>query len=295
VGRFSGRITGRITGGRISGRAATGQPLLVGGLRLRDVRPLHAGRTTALTKAGRLSLRATADDGAPVKLTEMHSPAHAGLVATLARTTLRDVLPAIVTVSGSTVVSAWQPVLPGASPVTAAELGGLLARLHATPVPDAPTGFDYVDDYLVPRARRAAATLAAEARLDHALDVASAALHDVRRCVTHPDLTPDNVLRTVDGGLVVIDNELLGVGRAPSLDVCNLTRSLERADRSSAVEAHGSAGGERIADAMLVGLRALWLIRMVGSLHVAGRLADAARMLEDGPESLPLPFEASHR
>jgi len=275
---------------RTAKRTADGTTLVLGGVELHDVRPLHSGRPTALTKAGRLSLRASTADGRAVKLTEMHTPEHAALLRMLAEDTLADILPPVLAVSGSVVVSSWIETQKEAHRVSAAELGHLAARIHATVPPTEPTGFDYFDDFLVPRARRAAATLGSESHLEPVLASAASSLRGQQPRVTHPDLTPDNVLRTVDG-LVVIDNELFGVGRTPWLDVCNLTRALERADRNEATDAYRSAGADPLEPGALAVLRAMWLVRMVGSLHVAGRLTDIADLLEGGPKAVRLPFE----
>jgi hypothetical protein len=262
-------------------------------MELHEVRPLHEGRPTALTRAGRLSLRATAADGRAVRLTELHGPAHAELVATLSRTDLADVLPPVLAVSGSVVVTAWMPSAQDATPLTAIELARLLARIHATPVPDVPAGFDYFTDFLVPRARRAALTLDGGARLDHALAAAARPPDTSPLRVTHPDLTPDNVLRTDGGGLVIIDNELLGVGRTPLLDLCNLARGVDRTERGVALDVYLAERGITLDAASLSRLRAMWFVRMAGAFHIAGRLHDVERLIEDGPQHLRLPFETS--
>lgn len=285
-----GSDLGRFFGHR-AGRRTVEDLTTLGGLRLRELRPLHEGRATALTKAGRLSLRADLEDGTPVKVTESHGPEHARLIATLASTTLADVLPRVLTVSGSLVVSEWVVASERAEQVDAAGLGRLLATVHSAVPPEVPAGFDYWSDFLVPRGRRAAATLDAGERFERILRIADRAIGSWSPQVTHPDLTPDNVLRRSDGRPVIIDNELLGVGRGAWMDVCNLTRSLDRADRGRATDAYRSAGGAMLDPAALPGLRAMWTVRMLGSSHVAGRVAEVARLLEQGPEHLPLPFE----
>jgi len=289
--RWLGSNVGRIFRHRTD-RPSVEDPTVLGGLRLRELRPLHEGRATALTKAGRLSLRATLEDGTAVKVTESHGPEHAQLIATLAGTVLADVLPRVLAVSGSLVVSEWVVTSKGTERVDAADLGRLLATVHRATAPGVLTGFDYWGDFLVPRGRRAAATLDASERFERILRIAERAIGSWPSQVTHPDLTADNVLRRDDGRPVIIDNELLGVGRAAWMDVSNLVRSLDRPDRGRATDAYRSAGGVTLEPAALPGLRAMWAVRMLGSFHVAGRLADVARLLEQGPEHLLLPFES---
>jgi hypothetical protein len=242
-----------------------------------------------VTKVGRLSLRGVTTDGTRVKVVEAHSPAHAQLIVGLARGALSEIMPPVLGVEGSLVVSAWVERAPRAPDPDARALAGLLARVHAAAVPAAPAGFDPWADHVLPRARRAAAALDAstelEAHLAPALELAAATPH-----VTHPDVTPDNVIPRSDGGLSIIDNELLGVSRSSWLDLANLARGVER-DRSSALEAYVRAGGREPSADELHGARAMWLARMLGSWFLAGRLHDARAMLSAGVDSLRLPFE----
>ena len=265
--------------------------LRIAGLTVLD--PVPASSSGApLTKAGRLSLRGRTADGALVKVVEAHSAAHARLVAHLSGEGLADLLPPVLGVEGTLVVTAWVEHADDATAPEAAALAGLLARIHATSVPTMAggTGFDAWHDHVLPRARRAAAGLGRSDRLEALLAPAQELAAATAPHVQHPDLTPDNVVPRPDGGLTVVDNELLGVGTAPALDLANLARGL-RDGRPQVVAAYRDAGGTALQDEALPGLRAMWLARMIGSWFVAGRPGDAAALLDAGSAGLRLPFE----
>ena len=267
-----------------------------GALRIAELTILDAAPASssgaALTKAGRLSLRGTTPTGARVKVVEAHSAAHARMVALLSDGDLSDLLPPVLGVEGTLVVTAWVEGAEDAPPPEVEALAGLLARFHATPVPTlaAGAGFDAWRDHVLPRAHRAAVALGRSDRLEAQLAPAHELAAVTAAHVQHPDLTPDNVLVRIDGGLCSIDNELLGIGTTPGLDLANLARGL-REGRSEVVAAYRDAGGAAPDADALAGLRAMWLARMLGTWFVAGRLADANALLDAGAAELRLPFE----
>ena len=260
----------------------------VAGLDVLDVTPTAASGTPT-TKAGRLSLRGRTSSGVPVKIVEAFSPDHARSIAGLAHGDLADLLPPVLGVEGSLVVSEWVEHDAAASDPDAATLGAMLARIHAIDVTGLVAAFDPWRDHVLPRARRAAQALGATERLEEVLGPALGSVATAPPLVSHPDLTPDNVV-PVPGGHRIVDNELLGVGSTPGLDLANLARGLE-VGRSEVLPAYVAAGGRPLDDATLVVTRALWLARMLGSWFIAGRIRDCRLLLDAGPESRPLPFE----
>ena len=260
----------------------------IAGLDVLDLRPTAASGV-ATTKAGRLSLRGRTSSGTPVKIVEAWSPDHARSIAELSAGALSDLLPPVVGVEGSLVVSEWVERDAAAPDPDAATLSAMLARIHAVAVTDLVAAFDPWGDHVLPRARHAARTLGATERLEELLGPALVYVAATPPLVSHPDLTPDNVV-PVPGGHRIVDNELLGVGSTPGLDLANLARGLE-AGRSEVLPAYVAAGGRPLDDATLVATRALWLARMLGSWFVAGRIRDCRLLLEAGPEARPLPFE----
>ena len=263
--------------------------MTIAGIAIRDLTPASSSGS-AVTKVGRLSLRGSTTDGTRVKVVEAHSDVHARLIAHLAAGELARVLPVVLGVEGPLVVSEWVERAQDAPDPDATVLSGLLARIHATPVPTMGPGFDAWADHVLPRARRAAAALGAVDRLESLVGPALELAGATRPHVQHPDLTPANVVPRPDGGLTVVDNELLSVGVTPWLDLANLARGLS-AGRGDTLAAYREAGGGELDADALPGVRSMWLARMVGSWFVAGRLADAWSLLDAGIEGVRLPFE----
>jgi aminoglycoside phosphotransferase (APT) family kinase protein len=275
-------------------RAGTGQvsgplPVRIAGIEIRDLVPASSSGAT-VTKVGRLSLRGHAAGDGRVKVVEAHSAPHARLIACLSDGDLADVLPRVLGVEGRLVVTSWIERAPRAQGPDAAALAGLLARIHATAVPALDPGFDVWADHVLPRARRAAEALGSTARLESLLGPARELASGTSPHVQHADLTPDNVVPRAGGGLAAVDNELLGVGSTPWLDLANLARGLD-AGHAQVLTAYREAGGVEIGAEALHGARAMWLARMVGAWFIAGRLSDAWSLLDAGADELRLPFE----
>lgn len=264
-------------------------PVSIAGIAVRDLLPASSSGAP-VTKVGRLSLRGSTTDGTRVKVVEAHSDAHARLIAHLAAGELAGVLPIVLGVEGPLIVSEWVERAQDSPDPDAAALSGFLARIHATAVPTLDPGFDAWADHVLPRARRAAAALGAVDRLESLVGPALELAGATRPHVQHPDLTPANVVPRPDGGLTVVDNELLSVGVTPWLDLANLARGLS-AGRDAVLTGYREAGGSELGSEALPRVRAMWLVRMVGAWFVAGRLADARSLLDAGIEGIRLPFE----
>ncbi len=123
----------------------------------------------------------------------------------------------------------------------------LLARLHAArPAPEFSSD-DIYRDYLLRRLIRHERLLndsAAKERLLALLEPSA----DRRRLLTHPDLSPQNLVVTSRGHLCSIDNELLGVGPVPEIDLLTpwryFGRGLRRRRNSRRfLEAYTRSGG----------------------------------------------------
>jgi len=107
----------------------------------------------------------------------------------------------------------------------------------------------------------------------------------------HPDLQPQNVLARPDGGLSVIDNELLAPGAMPFMDTVNTFHILSK-DLAArfldcyleTTQLHQSWENDREA------LVAFWLARKIGAAFVAGRIGkgqDFAKAYLNGEAALP--------
>lgn len=229
-----------------------------------------------LNKAGRLVFRQ-----AGRKFYEAHSPSHAHFLASLHRhPQLEPLFPSLRGCHGVFVEAAWVAARPwpAASP---AELADLLRQVQQASIAVLPSsGFDYWDDFLVPRFRKAAQLLGMEEHAQALLERCGAWLADQPMGLQHPDLTPANVLRVRGGALVVIDNELCCVGRSGLLDVCNALHPLSARARQRWLACFWPQGLPAPIREQLPDLAAAWTVRRVGSLLVSGRLAEARQWLE---------------
>lgn len=260
----------------------------VAGLRIEGLAPASAAGT-AMTKAGRLSLRGRTSNGRAVKVVEAYSPEHAVFIRRLSEDTLSEMLPTIAGVEGSLVVSLWVERDPSAANPCVEALTEMLARIHAIPRPQADSPFDAWNDYVLPRARRVARTLGMSDRLEELLEPAHRPTPSIGGLLTHADLTPNNVVPTSDGHRIV-DNELLGIGSALGLDLANLARGLKQRQRET-LDRYRDAGGHPIDETLLEASRAMWLARLLGSLFLEGRLGECRDLLAPGSRPGPLPFE----
>ena len=270
-------------------RASSGvEPVRIAGLELTDLRPASSAGT-AITKVGRLSLRGRTTGGTRVKVVEAHSVVHAQQLAALADDTLSDLLPPVLGTEGALVVSTWVERDDAAPEPDGQTLAAMLARIHAHDVTGLRRPFDPWHDHVLTRARRVALTLDAADRLEELLAPAHEAVAATPPTLCHADLTPDNVV-PVPGGHRIVDNELLGVGAAPVLDLANLARGLSRG-RAEVPDAYLAAGGRAIDPDALGPARAMWLARMLGTLFLAGRLTECRALLDAGETAARLPFE----
>jgi hypothetical protein len=258
-------------------------PVRIGGLSIREVRPVklpHGGN--AINKANRLVLAGRTDSG-PVKIYEAATAEHAEFIRDASRLGCDDLrFPAVLATAGRFVISEWAAGRPLSTRSLDAHSLESLARLqiaiHQLPTaPLPPVSFDYWEDFLVPRFMRSAALLGHESAAEAAVGRVRLWRSDVRATINHPDLSLDNVLVSQSGALMPIDNELLHVGGGAFMDVVNTLRSLPAPRRAGYLEVYG-----RLPDAAplpgLPVLGAFWLARQAGALFVAGEI-DRLRLL----------------
>jgi len=204
--------------------------LTVGGQQVTQLHPLGGFHRPGITKAGRLSFRGVCG-GRTVKVYGVHSPAQAAL-----RLAVRDLtiggcaFPEVIAADDHLVVEAWidgEPVeaLAGDSRSTALAAvddffhARMTDRLLLDLAASHAESFCYIEHYLFARLGPwrhwdpvrsfIAAWQAARDRLEAPLP----------RYLSHPDISGTNLMRERSSGrLLVIDNELLGVGPGWILD-----------------------------------------------------------------------------
>jgi hypothetical protein len=183
--------------------------------KLESLSPPGAGR-----KAGRCTLRVETHEGRVFKLRRLESAEAAAELAGLRARVGLGFLPPMQR-HGALLLEPWiegETLSPSRAEALAAELGGLLGRLHAARPTDAPAR--------VSTAERRGQALADLARLVSAGLLPAAGAERLRgrlasgdpgsapAVLVHRDFCPENLVMDPDGGLHLIDNEWLGVDAA---------------------------------------------------------------------------------
>ena len=259
---------------------------------LEDIRPIGNMRGSLVTnKAGRAVLRARYQ-GQGVKLYEAFSADHARFIAAVS-SALPDIFPAVLELRGAWVVAEWVEGAPLTGDIESQQ-AQTLRCIHALPLDDLPpAGFCYLRDFIVPRYQRAAALEGTPCSLDDCL--AAVARATDAQVVMHPDVSPDNLLRTPDGRVMCIDNELLCVGRMPLLDLCNALRPHSLDGRSTLA---GYWFADQPADPMaLQRLAQAWIMREAGAAFIGGDMQRCQSLLasrtSDAARHLPFEYSGS--
>jgi hypothetical protein len=194
----------------------------LGELKIKGVRPVVEGRI--VTKVGRVSMRGNCS-GREVKIFECANDEHASFVANLMSDgACSRFFPDVYGVHSRFVVTAWvtgkqltqRDLMRSRTALD--QVRDLLDIIHSQ-TPPTFAGFDYVEDHIRPRFARSCRALGLADFLDRVENSWSAMRGLVDRAyISHPDLSPTNLVVTRDGQVKVVDNELLNVSRAPWFD-----------------------------------------------------------------------------
>lgn len=224
----------------------------------------NAQGSLIINKAGRVVLRAR-HNGRAVKLYEAFSAEHAQFIAAVSEK-LPDLFPQILETRGPWVMAEW---------VEGQRLTGdtgrhqiqVLRRIHSLNVDDLPpAGFCYIRDFILPRFNRAA-SLASQEDTTMLADL-SINLTIEPNSVLHPDISPNNLLRTKEGHIKCIDNELLCVGSTRLLDLCNAVRPLPDQQRHDV--AYKWLSVTSATSQMITHTAKLWILREAGAAFTRG-------------------------
>ncbi len=235
----------------------------------------NAQGSLILNKAGRVVLRAR-HNGQVVKLYEAFSAEHA-LFITAVSERMPDLFPKVLGTRGAWVMTEW---------VEGQRLTGetgqhqiqVLRRIHSLVVDDLPpAGFCYIKDFILPRFKRVASLAGIADTFTQSEFWGKPSLE--KKIVVHPDISPNNLLRTADGQIKCIDNELLCTGSTPLLDVCNAVRPLSVTQRSEAVK--NWFAGTSATSQMINNTAKLWILREVGAAFTRGDFELCNNMVKD--------------
>lgn len=257
--------------------------LPVGDELLSEVRLLRVSKPGNVVLTGRLG-------GQRVKIYQTFGAAQADLIArACALPEVQENFPKILYRDGCYVVAEW---IEG-KPLTVASLvarPGLLERfvdlqaaLHGQQLAVREPGFDYVA-FLRARLQRFRGILPLSDGLKWLLDEAQSAPDLPPPRLSHPDLTPSNVIaERASGRLKLIDNEALTQSSAYLIDLFITYHSLR--NPAGLAERYVTLQRERVADLRLAEgvasyLLALWGLRLVGAMFQAGQFAQAYRLAD---------------
>jgi thiamine kinase-like enzyme len=269
----------------MDGRDKGGYSVNLGSMAIEGVRPVVKGRLTS--KIGRISLRGFWN-GKEVKIYECASPEHAKFIEEIiTKKPYRVFFPEVYNVHESFIVSEWvigQEIKPRwlrKNQIYSRQLEELLGLLHGTFI-EGPPKFDYVENLIRPRFERCCQTLGLVEFQENVLQswrIMSQLAEEPS--LSHPDLSPANMILTAQGKLKIIDNELLGASLAPWFDLLNILFFL---------------GEKPIKDFNLVQtvitpllklmqagynehLLYMWLMRIMGARFVAGDIKGVLKMV----------------
>ncbi|MDH3746351.1 MAG: hypothetical protein OES47_14730 [Acidobacteriota bacterium] len=256
---------------------------------------IREARLLGVSRCGLPSWRARLD-GVAAKIYRCHSPEQARFIDSLSK--LQDVssyFPEPLARRGSVLAvrwiegEAWSGEALKRNPLRVRQVARLQAALHSRTIEGAP-GFSY-SAFLKRRFSDFQAiwpvTEAYESLTDK-LDSEPAA--DITPRISHPDVTPQNLVQDSFGKLKVIDNELLSQSSEYHIDLFNTDRVLGspglEAKRRYYLESYMEAGGDLSNLVARAGFfSALWQLRMIGALLQDGLVApaiDAARRAVTG-------------
>jgi aminoglycoside phosphotransferase (APT) family kinase protein len=268
----------------------------IGGQEVTELRPVKvSGDGNALNKAGRLVVRGHRQ-GSAIKIYEAANARHAEFIAAACNHShLASCFPPVRVGCGRFLIANWaEDLRPSGAPVEV--LVRLLHQLHQTPVHELPeAGFDYWHDYIKPRFRRATEFLGSDVLADEVIALISRAWGRTSRFLTHPDLTPRNVVLNSARRWQIIDNELLSIGGMPLLDMCNTAYPLGAAGQTF-VDGYLSSAKASVSEEDIGAVNAAWLARRTGTAFVAGDLGGAKRLIDryrSGEIVLPVTLTAT--
>lgn len=259
----------------------------LGDLKIGGVRPVIDGRIT--TKVGRVSMRGKLN-GRDVKIFECANGEHASFVASLmAEGPGSRFFPDVYGVHKEFVVSEW---VSGRqltsrdlvrSQTLIGQLEDVLGIIHGQS-PESSAGFDYVEDHIRPRFARGCRALGL-ARFFNRVENSWSVMRGLssRPFISHPDLSPANMIVTKQGQVKIVDNELLNVSRAPWFDQMHVVHFIGDTSAKGARSMVGFLNPllEMIENGHNGHLIDMWMMRMGGAHFVTGNVKGVVEMANE--------------
>lgn len=268
--------------GRKSQSAGEFGSVSVGGVVIDNLRPLGGFRSPGVTKAGRLSFQGTCG-GVKVKVYSALKPDQVKFrVALQSFNAFGLAFPPLIAYDARLVVEQWIDGVPIRNANAAerlrakSEINSFLRNIRAEIELALAhrSAFCYFDDYLIPRL----GAWRCLGLVDDFVSVWKQRLVEARlpSLISHADLSADNVLiEAATGRLVVIDNELLGVGPGWILD-----------ERNSFLKDFDKGGIELSMPVDPAFIELSWALRKSGSAIDAGEPGKALDLMRSALQHL---------
>jgi len=269
------------------------------GLQYTDIYPVKRFRSyNMLNKAGRFVMRGQ-HGNKQIKIVEAATSKHATFIRSLSSyKRICQFLPRINDQNHQFLVTEWVSGISMEELLNRShgndmlmDLASLQLYFHEIPAYELPDPeFDYWYDLIRPRFLRAIELLGLIKIYEDKIIAIDNLWESSTHVLMHPDLTPTNIVYTISGNMVVIDNELLTVGGIPLIDVCNTVYALGQLRGQIYANLYLNRLDIVPSVEELTILQAMWLARMVGSNFVAGRLRrvnDILLRFKEGENILP--------
>jgi len=236
-----------------------------------------------------------------VKIYEAANPTHAEFIEWVSNESeLRDIFPEIRCRRGALLYAEWvegEPFGPSiqgsASNHWLDKLLELQLRLNQFELPDeTESGFNYWHEYILPRFERFAALLEANDLVTHVREQLSNSIEAGPQYIQNPDVTHRNLIIGHNGDIRLIDNDILTTGIFSLCGPCNTAYALPEEWRKPYWERYLHQSRISFTNAIATTLKAFWLARLLGSLCVANRFAEAqilAARYRNSKNILPFP------
>ena len=261
-----------------------------GTIKISSPEPVVNGRL--YTKAGRMCLKGTLNNR-PVKVYECAHPEHARFVSNIMQEApLEEFFPKVYGIHDRFIISEWvdgkelKPRTLSKNRQHIEKLDKFITRLHATRIHDS-AGFDYFTDYIHPRFKKCCEVLGLIEFYNNINDLAQTLLEPVgTKWLSHPDITPANIIVTRSGQIKVIDNELLSVSCLPVFDQLNIIYGfgyhiVKNPEIWSPVFAPLK---EYLSENCELPLLSIWIMRITGSYFLGGNIGGILKIAATGLE-----------
>lgn len=270
----------------------SGHSIQLGDFVIDNLKPIKEG--VLVTKVGRISFTGTYD-GKLVKIYECHNSKHAQSIQKITNASgEKKYFPYTYGVHNNLIISEWLPgrilkpkkIAKNVDYVT--QISEFFKTLHRSEVKKS-YGFDYFEDHIHPRFKRCCDTLGLHAFYER-IQADYLVIKGVEnvKTLSHPDITPANILISPEGQIQSIDNELLSTSTMPFFDYFNVIHGFGVSIKQNAalwsdvfapVKPYMTPEYE---DALM----SLWVMRIAGSYFVSGRFDKILKLANTSHDDL---------